>query len=307
LLWIFAPLLSVVAVTLPCWLGGFVPFARAEQPSVVLYCSQDQVFAEPLLKQFTQQSGIMVRPVFDSEAVKTVGLANRLLGEIRNPRADVWWSNEEFRTRQLAERGVFGTNRMGVRHRCLVRRSGELPAAGLPRALVELTNQAWRGRVSLAFPLFGTTSTHLLALRSQWGEQVWTEWCRALAANQPFLEEGNSHVVRRVARGEAWVGLTDSDDLAAARREGLPLEEIPLGNDGLRIPNTVALVRPATLESPARKLAAFLGSSAVQESLVAVSALDPQRPSSGATDLDWPRILREADQGTEELKGIFRR
>src|SRR5256885_12959964 len=44
---------------------------------------------------------------YDSEAVKTVGLANRLLAERAHPQCDVFWSNEEMRTRQLAGQDVF--------------------------------------------------------------------------------------------------------------------------------------------------------------------------------------------------------
>ena len=167
--------------------------SRSKDPGVVLYCAQDQVFAEPLLAGFSADASPAIRPVWDSEAVKTVGLANRLLGEMASPRADVWWSNEEFRTRQLAARGVFGTNRLGPaglpflafgsRHRCIVYDPDHLPAGGLPASLVELTNARFAGRVSMAFPLFGTTSTHLLALREAWGADVWRGWCRALAAN----------------------------------------------------------------------------------------------------------------------------
>ena len=43
---------------------------------VVVYTSQDQVYAEPILNEFASQTGIKVRAVYDSEAVKTVGLAN---------------------------------------------------------------------------------------------------------------------------------------------------------------------------------------------------------------------------------------
>ena len=35
-----------------------------------------------------------------------------------------------------------------------------------------------------------------------------------MAANKPFLVDGNSVVVKLVGKGEAWVGLTDSDDIA---------------------------------------------------------------------------------------------
>ena len=51
------------------------------QRQVIIYAAQDQVYAEPILREFEQETGIKVKTVFDSEAVKTVGLANRLLAE----------------------------------------------------------------------------------------------------------------------------------------------------------------------------------------------------------------------------------
>ena len=49
--------------------------------SVTVYTSQDQVYAEPILEQFEREAGVRVRAVYDSEAVKTVGLVNRLIAE----------------------------------------------------------------------------------------------------------------------------------------------------------------------------------------------------------------------------------
>src|SRR5439155_1664106 len=69
--------------------------------------SQDQVYAEPILKEFEQQTGIEVRAVYDSESVKTVGLVNRLIAEKGRPQCDLFWNNEDLRTRQLAAMGVF--------------------------------------------------------------------------------------------------------------------------------------------------------------------------------------------------------
>ena len=147
-----------------------------------------------------QQTGIKVRAVFDSEAVKTVGIANRLLAERNHPQCDVFWGNEEMRTRQLAAAGVFretnGVATFGYRSRRIVINTNLLAPASAPRSLLELTNQAWRGKVALAYPQFGTTSTHFHALRQLWGEAAWEAWCRGIAANQPFLVDGNSVVVR---------------------------------------------------------------------------------------------------------------
>lgn len=287
---------------------------------VVLYCAQDQVVAEPLLAEFTRQTGIRVRTVFDSEAVKTVGLANRLLAERSHPIAEVFWGNEELRTRQLAAAGVFRSPdswwSFGRRTRCWVvrsgasgpvDRSGQPPAP--PASLTALTNAAWRGQISMAFPLFGTTATHFLALRQHWGPERWRTWCKALFENQPFLEEGNSHVVRRVARGEALIGLTDSDDVQAARREGLSVMELPLDDLTLLMPNTVALVgRPGGTRPQAESLVTFLRSPEVEARLIAGGTLEPNEgpPASGLRP-DWDRLVTELDASVQALEGIFRR
>ncbi len=54
---------------------------RPESKLVIIHAAQDQVYAEPILRAFEQETGIKVKTVYDSEAVKTVGLANRWLGE----------------------------------------------------------------------------------------------------------------------------------------------------------------------------------------------------------------------------------
>src|SRR5262249_40609174 len=157
--------------------------------------------------------------------------------------------NEELRTRQLAAHNVFretnAWSAVGFRSRRLVINTNRLSVQLAPKRLTELTNATWRSKIALAYPLFGTTATHFLALRQQWGPASWAPWCRALQANQPFVVNGNSVVVQLVGRGEAWLGLTDSDDIAAGQREGLPIMALATDEYTLLIPNTVAVVRSA--------------------------------------------------------------
>jgi iron(III) transport system substrate-binding protein len=306
-------------------LAGLAGCGRDPAREVVAYIAQDQVFAEPLLAEFTRQTGIRVRAVFDSEAVKTVGLANRLLAEQARPLADVFWGNEELRTRQLAARGVwrephgwaaFGhrsrrvvvnTNHIDLPGTALGAASGRLPA---PASLFELTNTTWRGRVALAYPLFGTTATHFLALRQYWGAERWEAWCRALAANQPLVVDGNSVVAKLVAKGEAWVGLTDSDDIQAVQREGAPVAALPWNDETLLIPNTVAVVRGAPHPEAADELFAWLQRPEVAARLVAAGALEGvETAPAGAKTLtpDWSRLVSELEAVTDRLKTIFLR
>ena len=295
---------------------GWIAWNIDSYPTVVVYAAQDQVYAEPMLHEFGREAKVKVQAVYDSEAVKTVGLANRLLAERGHPQCDVFWGNEELRTRQLAAQGLFReTNRwaaFGYRSRRIVINTNHVAAGGTPAAtsLLDLTNTIWRGRVALAYPLFGTTATHFLALRLHWGESNWLVWCRALAANKPFLVDGNSVVVQFVARGEAWIGLTDSDDIAAARSEGKPVVALPLTAESLLIPNTVAVVRGAPHPGAAQILFAFLQRPEVTEKLRAAAALEGRAASEVATPTlnpDWDALLRDLDATIMALKEIFLR
>jgi iron(III) transport system substrate-binding protein len=316
---------------------------------VIIYAAQDQVYAEPILREFENTTGIKVKAVYDSEAVKTVGVANRLLAERNHPQCDVFWGNEEMRTRQLAAQGVFretnGWAAFGHRSRRIVintnfvserrpparldettQQKRAVPEAGAPASLLELTNEIWRGKVALAFPQFGTTATHFHALKQLWGEERWLVWCRALAANNPFVVDGNSVVVKFVGRGEAWIGLTDSDDVFAGQREGMPIVALPLTpalspSDGERvtegrvrgeallIPNTVGVIRNAPHPANARRLFEYLQRREVAEKLVQMNALENATYGTNGTAMkpDWDALLRDLETTTKQLNEIFLR
>jgi iron(III) transport system substrate-binding protein len=296
----------------------FLPFVGCVKSKdsnfVVVYTSQDQVYAEPILNEFNRQTGIKVRAVYDSEAVKTVGLANRLLAERDHPQCDVFWSNEELRTRQLAAQNVFReTNAWqaaGYRSRRLVVNTNLLNATSAPRTFGELTNTTWRGKAALAYPLFGTTATHFLALRQHWGDARWQDWCRALQANKPFLVDGNSVVVNLVGNGEAWVGMTDSDDIAAGQREGLPVAALNMTEESLLIPNTVAVIKNAQNPREAQQLFEYLQQRAVVSRLATENALEgfsPIEVKAATLKPNWDALLRDMSSATATLKQIFLR
>ncbi len=305
----------VCAFFLAC---AFLPAGCGKSPDtapfVVVYASQDQVHAEPVLRHFTEQTGIEVRPVYDSEAVKTVGLVNRLLNERMNPSCDVFWNNEEFRTRQLAAQGVLdpGTKSVsfGYRSRRIIYNTNLVTAANAPRSFAEIVKPSWRGKVALTYPVFGSTATHFLALRDHWGLARWETWCRELVQNEPLIVDGNSLVVQLVGRGEAALGLTDSDDFAAGLGQGLPLAAVPLGEDSLLIPNTVSLIRNAPHPDPARQFLEFMGRPEVAAELKRVQAIEGlNRGDVRELTLapNWDAVLQDFDEAVELLKTLFLR
>ncbi|HTL17802.1 MAG TPA: substrate-binding domain-containing protein [Patescibacteria group bacterium] len=290
--------------------GG--PQIRAATPRVVAYCAQDQLYAEPIFREFEKQTGTKVLAVYDNEAVKTVGLANRLVAERGHPVCDVFWGNEEMRTRQLAQQNVFretnGWAAFGYRSRRIVINTNQMTQASGPNSIFELTNATWRGSVALAYPQFGTTATHFHVLRQCWGDSFWQQWCKSLAANKPFLVDGNSEVVKAVARGDVKVGITDSDDIADGQREGLPVAQLPMTPETLLIPNTVAVIRGAPDPKAAQQLFDYLQSPGVLQKLLEAKALEgPATGPPGQQTLrpNWEAVLRDLPVTTAELNRIF--
>jgi len=307
----------IVVAVLTLVLGAVVMpgIQRLKPPShIVVYTSQDKVYAEELIKLFTAETGLEVRAVYDSEAVKAVGIANRLLAEKNRPRCDVFWNNEEIRTRQLAREGVFdettGWSAFGYRSRRLVINTNLVTPRDAPRSFTELTNSIWRGQFAMAYPLFGTTATHFLALRSLATEADWREWCRALAANEPIIVDGNSVVVRQVGRGEVALGMTDIDDIVAGQREGYPIAALPIPADALLVPNTVGLIRGGPNPEGGRQFIEWLTRPETLQRLVTINAIEGVDASEVEVETlkpDWARMLAELEPATEELKQSFLR
>lgn len=228
--------LAVLGLALGC-------LTSCSKPSeVVLYTSVDQSELPQLIKRFELASGIRVILVTDGEALKTAGLAERVLAERDRPRADVYWGNEPFHTIRLAEAGVFESYRppasadlperfrdpqgrwvgQGFRARMLVlsnRREMNAVVAGL-EGVERLGHPSLRDRIAIAQPATGTTAGHLAALYTLWGEERYRAWLLTLRQNNVRLVGGNAVVARLVGEGTLAAGLTDNDDISAVVRAG---------------------------------------------------------------------------------------
>jgi len=96
----------IVAALLILLVFGTYMVLRDKPREVVIYTSVDQVFSEPILDRFQEETGIIVKAVYDVEAAKTTGLVNRLIAEKGNPLWDVWWNGEIAQTVLLKNKGI---------------------------------------------------------------------------------------------------------------------------------------------------------------------------------------------------------
>lgn len=251
---------------------------RPAAGEVVLYSSCDEPLLREVVAAFEARHAIKVRFVGDTEATKTTGLVERLLGEKDRPRADVWWSNEALGTAILDGHGLFDpsgappglpeadpesrVHAFALRARAIAYSPKRVQGAA-PRDLAVLTGPEWKGRVGIAQPQFGTTRAHMAFLVQRWGEERFRGWLTAMKANGLRVYSGNSAVVRAIADGEIDAGLTDTDDVWTGQREGWSVECV-YEEPALVIPNTVALVKGGPNPGAGRVLIEFLLSPEVE-------------------------------------------
>jgi len=273
------------------FLSFFVPLSLSHGEEVVVYTSVDQVYSEPVFMAFQKKTGIKVKPLYDVEAAKTVGLVNRLFAEKSNPKADVFWNSEISRTILLANKDVLTPYRsahwivfpetfkdkqaywtgFSARARVLVYNTTLLKGKEIPESIFELVNPQWKNKVTIAYPVFGTTATHVAALYTSIGQEKTEEYLRNLVKNEVVVVDGNSVTRDLVVEGRAAVGFTDTDDAQVAIAKGRPVKMIYPDRKGigtLLMPNTVALVKKGPNPQTGKKLIDYLLSEEV-ESLLA--------------------------------------
>jgi iron(III) transport system substrate-binding protein len=258
-----AVILAIITIA-----GAYIAVNK-DQQEVVIYTSVDQIFSEPILDKFQEETGIKVKAVYDVEAAKTTGLVNRLMAEKNNPQCDVWWNGEIAQTILLKEEDVltpyvspeasgipdsyidpddYWTGFGGRARVCLVN-TELMDPEDYPSSIYDLLDEKYPAdQIAIAYPIFGTTATHVAALYATLGSEEAVEYFTALSERDIRVVDGNGVVRDLVADGNIMFGLTDTDDSIGAIERGAPVEMVFLdqGEDQmgtLLIPNTVAKVK----------------------------------------------------------------
>ena len=244
-----------------------------DRDKLVVYCAHDAVFAEAILRDFEKRTGIPVVVKFDTEATKSLGLAEQIIRERAKPRCDVFWNNELLGTLDLAERGVLepykgkGWERIPEKWRDADGRWCGF--AGRLRMTIHRADIPWKNdalnddltRFSMAKPLYGTTLTHYAVLWSLWGGDQMKAWHYGTREHGLREVNGNAAVKALVADGACDAGWTDTDDYFEARDAGAAVAAEPVVLEHgatICIPNTVAIIHGTERMEEAKKLADFL-------------------------------------------------
>ncbi len=246
---------------------------------LVLYCSQDREYAEGILADFTNTTGIQIDFRGDTEANKSISLFEALVREAPQPRCDVFWCNEPVLMERLSQQGVLepyqspsaagfpewtrpknkAWQAFAARARILLVHQ-KVADADVPTRLEELASPKWNKRWAMAKPFFGTTATHAACLWQKLGKEPAQQLLTKMAQGAVVLP-GNHDVAVAVAEGQLDMGLTDTDDAMEVIAKKFPVRIVYLDQPTpgtLFLPNTLGLIKNAPHPEHARKLIDYL-------------------------------------------------
>ncbi len=314
---------NLFATSVACAVAAFILTGCARGPEVVVYCAHDREFADDILRRFSDETGIKAVVRYDSEANKAVGLYEELLREAPRPRCDVHWNNEILATLRLQQKGILAPyaspsaepfpqqfkakdhtwTAFAARARVLLVNTEKVKADAMPRRLEDLTGPGWKGRLTMAKPIFGTSATQAACLFAVWGDAEAEAFYRNLHANGVEVVPGNKQAAVMVGSGQYAAGLTDTDDAFAEVDAGHPVAivypdaDAPAnsGRGVLFIPNTVAMIKGCPHPEEAKKLVDYLLSPPVEAALA--------RSASRQIPLN-PQVQVELPQGLKTPQGV---
>lgn len=260
-----------------------------DNEKVVVYTSVDQVYSEKIFKEFENETGIEVKAVYDIEANKTVGLANRLDEEKRSPQADVFWSGEILQTIDLKKKDVFEAMNLmaaeslpasfsddenywfafGGRARVMIYNK-EMENA-LPKRMEDLPAAANLKELGMAYPVFGTTNTEVACRYATWGEEKARAYYQSLKDGGIQVVDGNSVVKDFVSQKKLIAGLTDTDDALSEMGKNKDLDLYLMDQDeggAMVIPNSVARIKGGPNPDNAKVFMEYLLRESTEQMLV---------------------------------------
>jgi iron(III) transport system substrate-binding protein len=200
------------------------PACSDDEERLVIYSGRTANLIDPLLQQFSEDTGIAIDVVYDDSA----NLALAIDEEGENTPADVFLSQSPGAIGFLDELGVLAELPEDVlalvpaeleaaddswiglsgRVRTLVYNTDLVDPADLPDSVLDLTDPAFSGQVAVA-PTNGSFQDFVTAMRLELGEDEAQSWLTGMADNDSPTYPNNLAIVQAVGRGEVPMGLVN--------------------------------------------------------------------------------------------------
>lgn len=205
------PLALVVAVFAAVSVSGCTAEAALpDKSSITVYAGRSEALIQPMVDQFTLDTGIDVEVRYAGSAE----LAAQLLEEGQNSPADVFFAQDAGALGAVAKAGLLTKlpddilglvsaqysaadgSWVGVSGRVRVFVYNPDKVASVPSSVFDLAEPEWQGRIAIA-PTNASFQAFVTAMRVLHGEDKTLEWLRAMKTNAVIYEK-NSAILEAV-------------------------------------------------------------------------------------------------------------
>lgn len=193
--------------------------SAGEAQPLVVYAGRSEELVQPLLDQFTADTGIEVEVRYAGSAE----LAAQLLEEGSNTPADVFFAQDAGALGAVSKAGLLQTldqsvrdlvsseygakdgSWIGVSGRVRVLNYNPAKVTELPKSVFDLANPEYKGRIAIA-PTNASFQAFVTAMRVIEGEAKTLAWLEAMKTNAVIYEK-NGAILDAVEAGEVDMGL----------------------------------------------------------------------------------------------------
>lgn len=211
--------LVIAAVAAVSVSGCTAEAALPDKSSIVVYAGRSEALLQPIIDQFTLDTGIEVEVRYAGSAE----LAAQLLEEGQNSPADIFFAQDAGALGAVAKAGlltkmpdeVLGLvppqysaadgSWVGVSGRVRVFVYNPDKVANVPSSVFDLAEPEWQGRIAIA-PTNASFQAFVTAMRVLHGEDKTLEWLRAMKTNAVIYEK-NSAILEAVENKSVDAGL----------------------------------------------------------------------------------------------------
>lgn len=251
-----------------------------DEKALVIYSGRQEALVDPLIEQFTRDTGIKVSVRYGN----TAQLAAQLLEEGDRTPADVYFSQDGGALGALGKAGRLerlpdpvlnavpaayrapdgtwvGTS---GRSRVIVYDPRQVAEADVPNSVFDLTDPKWRGKVGIA-PSNASFESFVTAIRVLRGDDAARKWLADMKANGVQTFDNNILILNAVKDGTIPLGLINHyywyEQVAESGMDKMParLKFLPAGDPGALVNVAgVAVLRGSDHADQARRFAEYL-------------------------------------------------
>jgi len=223
-------IISIFCVTLltaSCFLGcnPLNKNTANKSKELVIYSGRKEPLFIPVVEKFQEKTGIKVI----LQSGETPALANAILEEKANPRADVFIAGDAGTLEKLNMENVLLPNSSNIinaldpkfkvkngswvsvsaRARIIMYNTNLVAEKDLPKSMLDLTDPKWKGQVGIQLSSNESFIAQITAMRSVMGDVAVEKYLKDLKANNPVSLKSSTDIRKAVGSGELKLGMTN--------------------------------------------------------------------------------------------------